>query len=76
MIDQLRQAIDLAAQQLEDEQRQIARIILDELADRAWEQSPELAAAVAEAYAEVARGDVMDFEDYDQQRRSRRQQGE
>jgi hypothetical protein len=74
MIDELQRAIDLAQQQPEDEQRRIARLILEELEDSRWEASDELAAAVAEAHAEVANGDVMDFEDYDRARRARGQQ--
>lgn len=69
MVDELQHAIELARRQSEEEQRQIAQLIFDELEDHAWEESPELAAAIAEARAEIARGEVMDFEDYDHARR-------
>jgi hypothetical protein len=68
MIDELQRAMELAQQQSEDEQRHIAALILEELEDSQWEASDELAAAIAEVHAEVADGDVMDFEDYDRAR--------
>jgi hypothetical protein len=74
MIDELQRAMELAQQQSEDEQRHIAALILEELEDSQWEASDELAAAIAEVHAEVADGDVMDFEDYDRARRARGQQ--
>ncbi len=73
MIDELQRAMELAQQQPEDEQRRIAQLILEELEDREWEESAELAAAVAEAHSEAANGDAMDFEDYDRARRAREQ---
>lgn len=76
MIDELQRAMELATQQSEEEQRHIAALILQELEDSQWEASDELAAATAEAHAEVANGDVMDFEDYDRMRRARGQQAQ
>lgn len=52
----------------EEEQRQMAQLLFDELADRAWEEPPELATAIEEARAEIARDEVMDFKDYDRTR--------
>lgn len=75
MIDELQHAMELAQQQSEDEQRHIAQLILEELEDSQWEASDELAAATAEAHAEVARGEVMDFEDYDRARRAHKRDG-
>lgn len=76
MIDELQRAMELATQQSEEEQRHIAALILQELEDSQWEASDELAAATAEAHAEVARGEVMEFEDYDRMRRARGQQAQ
>jgi hypothetical protein len=76
MIDELQRAMELATQQSEEEQRHIAALILQELEDSQWEASDELAAATAEAHAEVARGEVMEFEDYDRARRARGQQAQ
>jgi hypothetical protein len=76
MLDELQRAMELAQQQPEDEQRRIAQLILEELEDREWEESAELAAATAEAHAELANGDVMDFEEYDRARNARERQAE
>ena len=65
MIAELQRAIELAQQQPEEEQRQIAALILEELADRAWEASPELAIAIAEAHEQVTQGEVVGFQEYD-----------
>ena len=70
MVEELRRAIERAQEQPEEEQRRIAQLILEELEDQEWEASPELAAAIAEAHAEITAGDVMDYEDYVRQRRT------
>jgi len=72
MVEELRHAFERAQQQPEEEQRHIARLVLEELEDQEWEQSPELRAAIEETHAEIAAGDVMDYEDYARQRRERR----
>ena len=76
MIDELQHVMELAQQQPEEEQRQIAQLILEELADRAWETSPEFVAAMTEAHEEIARGEVLDFEAYDRARQVRQHQTE
>jgi hypothetical protein len=71
VVEELLEAIERARQQPEDEQRRLARIILDELDDQEWEQSSALRVATAEAHAEIAGGDVMAYEDYVRTRRQR-----
>ena len=68
MVEELRYAIERAQQQPEEQQRHIAQAMVDELEDQEWEHSSTLRAALAEAQAEFAAGDVMDYEDYAQQR--------
>jgi hypothetical protein len=72
MVDEPRRAVELAERRPAEEQRQIAQMILAELEDQEWEQSPDLLAALAEARAEFALGDAVDFEEYDQQRSARK----
>lgn len=71
MVEELRRAVERAEQQPEAEQRRIARLIVDELEDQAWEQSPELHRTLAEARAQFAAGDALDYEDYARERRQR-----
>jgi predicted transcriptional regulator len=68
MVEELRYAIERAQQQPEEQQRHIAQAMVDELEDQEWEFSSALRAALAEAHAEFAAGEVMDYEDYAQQR--------
>ena len=68
MVEELRHAFERAQQQPDEEQPHIARLVLQALEDQEWEQSPELRAAIEAAHAEIAAGDVMDYEDYARQR--------
>lgn len=72
LVEELRHAVERAEQQPEDEQRRIAQLILDELEDQAWEQSSVLHTALAEARAQLAAGDLLDYEDYARSRRQPR----
>jgi hypothetical protein len=69
MVEELRQAFERAQQEPEAEQPHIARLVIEELEDQQWEESPELRRAFAEAHAEIAAGDVLDYEDYARKRR-------
>ena len=73
MVDELRHAFELAQQQNEAMQRYIAELVTQELAGDELEVSPELAAELKTAHAEIAAGDVRDYEAYRQERRGREQ---
>ncbi|GEM_PF-5782134 len=73
-VRELRDAYERARELPEAEQRHIAALIEDELADLAWERSPELRADIEAARAEIAAGDYVTFEAYDRQRRERTHQ--
>ena len=64
MVDELRHAFELAQQQNEAMQRYIAELVTQELAEDELEVSPELAAELKMAHAEIAAGDVRDYEVY------------
>ena len=64
MVEELRQAFERAQQEPDAEQRPIARLVIEEVEDQQWEASPQRQRAFAEAHAEIAAGDVMDYEDY------------
>ncbi len=73
MVDELRHAFELAQQQNEAMQRYIAGLVTQELAGDGLEVSPELAAELENAHAEVAAGDVRDYDVYRRERREREQ---
>ncbi len=73
MIDELRHAFELAQQQNEAMQQYIAELVTQELAGDELEVSPELAAELKTAYAEIAAGDVRDYEAFRRERREREQ---
>lgn len=68
MVDELRHAFELAQQQNEAMQRYIAELVTQELAGDELEVSPELAAELKMAHAEIAVGDVRDYEVYRRER--------
>ncbi|MFI5274073.1 MAG: hypothetical protein ACHQ4H_13650 [Ktedonobacterales bacterium] len=71
MVDELRRAFELAQQQPDDEQRQIAQLVLDAMEEREWEVSPELRAAIEASRAEIAAGEYITLDELDRQRRER-----
>lgn len=64
MVDELRHAFELAQQQSEAMQRYIAELVTQELTGDELEVSPELAAELETARAEIAAEDVRDYEVY------------
>ena len=74
MVDELRHAFELAQQQPEGMQRYIAELITHELSSEEVVVTPELAAELATAQAEIAAGDVREYEAYRRERRKRKQQ--
>ena len=62
MIDELCRAFELAQQQPEGMQRYIAELITRELSDEEIEVTCELAAELEAARAEIAAGEVRDFD--------------
>jgi len=73
MVDELRHAFELAQQQPEEMQRYIAELIRHELSSEEVVVTPELAAELATAQAEIAAGEVRDYEAYRRERRERKQ---
>ena len=73
MVDELRYAFELAQQQNEAMQRHIAELVTQELAGDELEVSSELAAELKTARAEIAAGDVRDYEVYRRERREHEQ---
>ena len=69
MVDELRDAFELAQQQPEAIQRYIAELVTQELSDEEIEVTRELAAELEAAQAEIAAGEVRDFEAYRRERR-------
>lgn len=68
MIDELRHAFELAQQQPEGMQRHIADLVTHELAGDEIDITPELAAELDAAEAEIAAGDVRPYDDYRRER--------
>ncbi len=73
MVDELRQAFELAQQQPEGMKRYIAELITHELSREEVAITPELAAELATAQAEIAAGEVRDYEAYRRERQERKQ---
>jgi len=73
MVDELRHAFELAQQQPEGMQRYIAELVTHELSSEEVVVTPELAAELATAQAEIAAGEVRDYEVYQRERRERKQ---
>lgn len=73
MVDELRHAFELAQQQPEGMQRYIAELVTYELSREEVTVSAELAAELATAQAEIAAGEVRDYEAYRRERRERMQ---
>ena len=71
MVNELRDAFELARQQPEEVQRYIAELIASELSSDEIEVTPELAAELATAQTEIAAGEVRDFEAYWHERNER-----
>ena len=69
MIDELRQAFELAQQQSKAVQRYVAELVTREIAGGEIEVSPELAAELETAHTEIAAGDVREYEAYRWERR-------
>ena len=73
MVDELQHAFELAQQQPEGMQRYLAELITHELSSEEVVVTPDLAAELATAQAEIAAGDVRDYEAYRRERRKRKQ---
>ncbi|MEO8956477.1 MAG: hypothetical protein ACR2H5_20405 [Ktedonobacteraceae bacterium] len=73
MVDELRHAFELAQQQPEGMQRYIADLVTNELSSEEVAVTPELAAELATAQAEIAAGEVRDYDAYRRSRRERKQ---
>ena len=73
MVDELRHAFELAQQQPEGMQRYIAELVTHELSSEEVAVTPELSAELATAHAEIAAGEVRDYEAYRQERHEREQ---
>jgi hypothetical protein len=69
MVDELRRAFELAQQCSGEEQRRLAQLVLDELEDQRWEESPDVRAAIEEARAQIAAGDYVTLDELDRLRR-------
>lgn len=74
MVDELRHAFELARQQPEGVQRYIAELVTQELSHEEIVVTRELAAELAAAQAEIAAGEVRDYEDYRRERQQQREQ--
>ena len=72
MVDELRHAFELAQQQPEGMQRYIAELVTHELSSEEVVVTHELAAELATAQAEIAAGEVRDYEAYQRVRRERK----
>lgn len=70
MVDELRHAFELAQQQPEGMQRYLAELITHELSG----EEVAVTAELATAQAEIASGEVRDYEAYRRERRKRKQQ--
>ena len=68
MVDELRHAFELAQQQPEEMQRYIAELVTHELSREEVAVTPELAAELVTAQAEIAAGSVRDNEAYRSER--------
>jgi hypothetical protein len=66
----LLQAIEVASELPKDEQDELAQFILEEIADRKWEESPELRAHIERSRAEIAAGKYITLEQCIQQQRA------
>ena len=73
MVDELQHAFELAQQQPEGMQRYLAELITHELSGEEVVVTPDLAAELATAQAEIAAGEVRDYEAYRRERRKRKQ---
>ena len=73
MVDELRHAFELAQQQPEGMQRYIAELVTHELSSEEVVVTPELAAELATAQAEISVGEVRDYEAYRRERWERKQ---
>ena len=73
MVDELRHAFELAQQQPEGMQRYIAELVTQELSSEEVAVTAELAAELATAQAEIAAGEVRDYEAYRRERREHKQ---
>ncbi len=63
MVDELRQALDLLGQLPDEEQRQIAQLILEEIEQREWDElvsSPRSKAFLKRLIAEAKEGEIED----------------
>ncbi len=63
MVDELRQALDLLGQLPDEEQRQIAQLILEEVEQREWDElvsSPRSKAFLKRLIAEAKEGEIED----------------
>ncbi len=63
MVDELREALDLLGQLPDEEQRQIAQIVLEEIEQREWDQlvsSPRSKAFLKRLIAEAKAGEIED----------------
>ena len=69
MVDELRHAFELAQQQPEGMQRYIAELVTHELSS----EEIAVAAELATAQAEIAAGEVRDYEAYRRERQEREQ---
>lgn len=64
MVDELRHAFELVQQQPEGMQRYIVELITQALSDEEIEVTSELAAELEAAQAEIAAGEIRDFDAY------------
>lgn len=63
MVDELRQALDMLGQLPDEEQRQIAQIVLEEIEQREWDKlvsSPRSKAFLKRLIAEAKAGEIED----------------
>jgi hypothetical protein len=73
MVDELQHAFELAQQQPEGMQRYLAELITHELSNEEVVVTPDLAAELATAQAEIAAGDVREYDAYRRERFKRKQ---
>jgi hypothetical protein len=69
IMPQFLQAIKMVSELPKERQDELAQLLLEEIADLEWEDSPELHAAIEEAHAEYAAGNYITLEEYNRQRR-------
>jgi hypothetical protein len=74
MVDELQCAFELAQQQPEGMQRYLAELITHELSSEEVVVTPDLAAELARAQADIAAGEVREYAAYRRSRRKRKQQ--